>query len=134
MNESWSTCAAVQCELRRLRDTHPSTETQAHMEVCDRCMDLWLSLILAEKPDITAPEGFASSVVASLPQQPQHPNASYRYGSWAGMAALLAVGLLIGYKLSSPYSASRWSGLALELSLAVEIATIALWSGRTSRI
>jgi hypothetical protein len=127
MRDDGISCEALERALHEGRKL--TTLELAHVEGCDECMDVWLTLALEAKPEVAIPENFAARVAAGLPVR--QPTRTVLRGNrhWGLVTAMAVVTVLmaVGYAGSPP--ATSWVGLVFMSVVATEIAGLALWLG-----
>jgi hypothetical protein len=124
-------CEALQRELREGRGLTPelTKEHSAHVDECDACMDVWLTLALDAKPEVAIPADFAALVAAMAPALPAKREALRTPRRWGVISAMAVVTVLMMVCFAGPAPTNSWVGLVFVMLIASEIAGLALWLG-----
>ena len=101
----------------------------AHVENCDECMDVWLTLALEAKPEVAIPENFASRVAACLPARQEKRAALRMPRHWGLITAMAVITVLMAVGFVGSPPANTWVGVVFVSVVATEIAGLALWLG-----
>ena len=127
MRDDGMNCEALERALHEGRKL--TVEELAHVEGCDECMDVWLTLALEAKPEVAVPADFAARVAGAVPaHQPRRQRArAPRHWGLATAMAVVTVLLIVCFTASAP--ANNWVGLVFLSVVATEIAGLALWLG-----
>ena len=127
MRDDSMNCEALE---RALHEGRKLTKEQlAHVENCDECMDVWLTLALEAKPEVAVPADFAARVAASVPPR-REKRATLRVPRhWGLITAMAVVTVVLVVGFPSPKPANSWVGLGFVMVVASEIAGLALWLG-----
>jgi predicted anti-sigma-YlaC factor YlaD len=123
---------SVNCEKlqKMLRDGHePRTDESAHLEDCDACMDVRLSLALEAKPEVRIPADFAARVAAMAPARRRRQPIIRTQRHWGLAAAMAVVTVLLMVCFRGPSSTNSWIGPVFLFLVTGEIAALALWLG-----
>ena len=133
MRDDGVNCEALRRALhgdRGLRGGGELTQTElAHVEECDDCMDVWLTLALEAKPEVAIPDNFAARIAAGLPAR-QAKRAMVRGNQhWGLVTAMAVVTVLMAVGFGGSPPANTWVGLVFVSVVATEIAGLALWLG-----
>lgn len=123
MHDNGVNCEALQRTLRGEREL--TAEDSAHLEECDVCLDVSLTVMLDIKPEVEIPRDFAARVVASLPAKTAARSRSPRHAGLITAMAAIAILLVVCFAGAKP--ADNWTGLVFMLLVATEVAGIALW-------
>jgi len=123
MHDNGVNCEALQRTLRGERAL--TAEEFAHLEECDVCLDVSLTVMLDIKPEVEIPRDFAARVVASLPAKTAARSRSPRHAGLITAMAAIAILLVVCFAGAKP--ADNWTGLVFMLLVATEVAGIALW-------
>jgi hypothetical protein len=123
MHDNGVNCEALQRTLRGEREL--TAEEFAHLEECDVCLDVSLTVMLDIKPEVEIPRDFAARVVASLPAKTAARSRSPRHAGLITAMAAIAILLVVCFAGAKP--ADNWTGLVFMLLVATEVAGIALW-------
>ena len=123
MRDNGVNCEALQRTLRGEREL--TAEEFAHLEECDACLDVSLTVMLDIKPEVEIPRDFAARVVASLPAKTAARSRSPRHAGLITAMAAIAILLVVCFAGAKP--ADNWTGLVFMLLVATEVAGIALW-------
>lgn len=133
MRDDGVNCEELQRALRgdqALRGGRELTKDEsAHVDDCDACTEMLLTLALDAKPEVSIPADFAARVAAMTPgRQEKHEMARTPrpWGVISGMAVVLVV-LVVCFAGSPP--ANSWVGVVFVMLVATEIAGLALWLG-----
>ena len=122
----------VNCEglQRAMRDVRKlTTKESAHLDECDACMDVWLTVALEAKPDVAVPADFAARVAAGLPPRQEKRALLRGYRHWGFITAMAVVTVLLTVGFAGPSPANSWVGIVFLSIVATEIAGLALWLG-----
>ena len=125
MRDDGISCEALERALHEGRKL--TKEELAHVEDCDECMDVWLTLALEAKPEVAIPENFAARLVAGLPAR--EPKRAIQRGNrhWGLITAMAVLTGLMAVGFGGSPSANTWVGLLFVSLVATEIAGLALW-------
>jgi hypothetical protein len=119
-------CEALQGAMRAGREL--TMVESAHLEDCEACFDVSLTLALDAKPEVEIPADFAARFAAGLPVKRQ--SVARKPRQWGLMASvLLATVVVCAMSIAEPQAAYGRIGLVFLLLVASEIAGIALWLG-----
>lgn len=125
MRNDGISCEALERALHEGRKL--TNEELAHVEDCDECMDVWLTLALEVKPEVAIPEDFAARIAAMSPARPQKPQTVRTTRHWGMISAIVVVAVLLMICFGGPRPANSGLGLVFTLLVATEIAGLALW-------
>ncbi len=127
MHDDSMSCEALERALHEGRKL--TARKLAHVENCDECMDVWLTLALEAKPEVAIPENFASRVAVGLP--PRQAKRAMVRGSqhWGLVTAMAVVTVVLMVGFPGPKPLNSWVGLVFVMVVASEIAGLALWLG-----
>jgi hypothetical protein len=123
MRDNGVNCEALQRTLRGEREL--TAEESAHLEECDVCLDVSLTVMLDIKPEVEIPRDFAARVAASLPAKTAARTRWPRHAGLITAMAVVTVLLVVCFAGAKP--ADNWIGLVFMLLVATEVAGIALW-------
>lgn len=127
MGDDGMNCEALE---RALHEGRKLTAAElAHVEGCDECMDVWLTLALEAKPEVAIPENFASRVAASVPPHREKRAALRVPRHWGLITAMAVITVLMAVGFVGSPPANTWAGLVFVSVVAAEIAGLALWLG-----
>ena len=127
MRDDGMNCEALERALHEGRKL--TTEELAHVESCDECMDVWLTLALEAKPGVVIPENFAARVATGLPARQTKRAALRSNRHWGLITALAVLTLLMTVGFGGSPPVNSWIGLVFLSVVATEIAGLALWLG-----
>ena len=127
MRDDGISCEALERALHEGRKL--TQEELAHVESCDECMDVWLTLALEAKPEVAIPENFAARVAAGLPRRQAKRAVLRGNRNWGLVTAMAVVTVLMAVGFAGPPPANSWVGLVFISVVATEIAGLALWLG-----
>ena len=122
----------VNCEnlQKMLREGHePRKDESAHLEDCDACMEVWLSVALDAKPEVRIPADFAARVAAMAPARRQKQPIARPQRPWGLATAVAMVTVLLIICFRGPAPANSWIGPVFLFLVTGEIAALALWLG-----
>lgn len=127
MRDDGMNCEALE---RALHEGRKLTASElAHVENCDQCMDVWLTMALEVKPEVAVPADFAARVASSVPHR-QEKHASVRMSRhWGLITAMGVITVLMAVGFAGSPPANTWVGLVFVSVVATEIAGLALWLG-----
>lgn len=120
----------ISCEAleRALHEGQKLTKEElAHVEDCDECMDVWLTLALEAKPEVAIPDGFATRIAAMAPARPEKRQALRTTRHWGMISAITVVTVMMMICFAGPRPVNSGVGLVFMLVVATEIAGLALW-------
>lgn len=127
MRDDGMNCEALE---RALHEGRKLTQAElAHVENCDECMDVWLTLALEAKPEVTVPADFAVRVASNAPPRPQKRAALRMPRHWGLITAMGVITVLMAAGFVGSPPANTWVGLVFLFLVATEIAGLALWLG-----
>ena len=127
MRDDRMNCEALERAMHEGRKL--TAQELEHVENCDECMDVWLTLALEAKPEVAIPLDFAARVAASVPPRREKREALRMPRHW-GLITAMAVAtvvLMVGFPGLKPVNS--WVGLVFVMVVASEIAGLALWLG-----
>jgi hypothetical protein len=125
MRNDGISCEALERALHEGRKL--TKEELAHLEDCDECMDVWLTLALEAKPEVAIPDDFAARFAAIAPARPEKRQRVRTTRHWGMISAIAVVTVLMMVCFAGPQPANSWFGLVFMLVVATEIAALALW-------
>ena len=120
-------CEAIQRAVRERREL--TKDELAHMDECDACMDVWLTMALDGKPEVAIPEGFAAQVAAMAPARQGKSKTARTRQRWGLVTAVAMVTVLLAVWFAGPAPTNSWIGVVFVMLVASEIAGLALWLG-----
>jgi hypothetical protein len=118
-------CNVMQTALREGREL--TKDQFAHIKHCDTCVDVWLTLALEEKPEVSIPGNFAARVGSKLPACPPQRAFTRRPRHWGLGAAAILVAVLMVVCFAGPTQANSWVAPVFLFLVTAEIAGLALW-------
>jgi predicted anti-sigma-YlaC factor YlaD len=127
MGDDGMNCEALERALHEGRRL--TAHELAHVEDCDECMDVWLTLALEAKPEVAVPADFAARVAASVPPRRVKRVALRVPRHWGLITAMAVVTVVLVVGFPGPKPANSWVGLVFVMVVASEIAGLALWLG-----
>jgi len=127
MRDDGMNCEALE---RALHEGRKLTKEQlAHVENCDECMDVWLTLALEAKPEVAVPADFAARVAASVAPRREKRKALRVPRHWGLISAMAVITVLMAVGFAGSPPANTWVGVVFVSVVATEIAGLALWLG-----
>jgi len=127
MRDDSMNCEALERALHEGRKL--TNEQLAHVENCDECMDVWLTLALEAKPEVAVPADFAVRVAASVPPHREKRAALRVPRHWGLISAMAVITVLMAAGFVGSPPANTWVGVVFVSVVATEIAGLALWLG-----
>ena len=125
MRDDGINCEALERALHEGRKL--TREELAHVEDCDECMDVWLTLALEVKPAVAIPDDFAARVAAIAPARPEKPQILRTTRHWGMISAMAVVTVVLMLCFQGPPPTTSWIGLVFLALVATEIVGLALW-------
>ena len=127
MRDDSMNCEALERALHEGRKL--TNEQLAHVENCDECMDVWLTLALEAKPEVAVPADFAARVASSMPARREKREVLRVPRHWGLISAMAVITVLMAAGFVGSPPANTWVGVVFVSVVATEIAGLALWLG-----
>ena len=127
INDHGVNCEELHRAVREGREL--SRDQSEHMEDCESCLDVFVTLALDAKTEVEIPADFAARVAAELPARQEKQIAVHTPRHWGLISAMAVALVVLVVCFLGPKPANSWVGQVFVMLVASEIAGLALWLG-----